>query len=160
MSSKSGRCSAVMWPVRRSTCSQGPGCQLQRTVVSPGSASFSRMARRMVKLRSVTSWASPVVHSFWRPSTVSGRTFIIGASPGLPLASGAAGILPGGVYGTFRTPPRATTCTLAGAPAEANGCEKNRKASVHSSRRTGAERKVCMRGQINAFGPPKQGFVF
>ena len=42
----------VIWPVVRSTSSQGPGCQIHRGAESPGRASFRRRARRIVKLRS------------------------------------------------------------------------------------------------------------
>ena len=43
--------------------------------LSLGKASLSLITRRTTKLRSVTSWASPVVHSFRTPSTSRARIF-------------------------------------------------------------------------------------
>ena len=48
--------------------SLGPGCEVQRSSVSVGRRSLIRRARLTVKLRSVTSWSSPIVHSCWRVS--------------------------------------------------------------------------------------------
>jgi hypothetical protein len=61
-----------MWPATRSTVIQGPGCQIQCGVKSVGRASLMCSARRMAKVRSVMSCASPVVHSFWQSSTEEG----------------------------------------------------------------------------------------
>ena len=87
-----------MWPVMRSTMSQGPGCQAQRTA-SPGRESLMWRARRMTKVRSVTSWTSPTVHSFWMPSTKSGADaeaggffgFVVGVGFGRGVGDLAAG---------------------------------------------------------------------
>src|ERR1035438_4701015 len=83
-----------MWPVCRSTSSHGPRCQTQvlaaRAVLAAGAGftldfslgpdfslspdlslgrlSLSLITRLTTKLRSVTSWLSPVVHSFTTPS--------------------------------------------------------------------------------------------
>src|ERR1700728_2625249 len=108
-----------MWPVTRSTESHGPGCQIQCGATSLGRASLSRSARRTVKVRSVMSWISPVVHSFWRSSTKRGRILRVEVSSAL-----VSGVASGWVYGTLRNAPSVTVWTL-GMAAESRRDEKS-----------------------------------
>ncbi len=124
-------CSAVTWPVTRSTSSHGPRCHTQwlaawadlSTSWSAGNASLSRITRRTTKLRSVTSCASPVVHSFSTPSTSRARILSASSPAAAPAGS------PAFEYGTFLAAPRTTVCVLRGAAraAAAARCKHRRR---------------------------------
>src|ERR1035437_3215008 len=115
-----------MWPVTRSTSNHGPRCHTQLLPagagftlglslspgLSAGRLSLSLITRLTTKLRSVTSWASPVVHSFRTPSTSRARTFSSFSAWAAPAGSPAL------EYGTFRAAPSTTTCALRGAAKE------------------------------------------
>jgi hypothetical protein len=79
-------------------------------------ASLTRITRRTVKLRSVTSCISPMVHSRCRSSTTSARTFSVVVSSFF-----SSGVTSGGVYGTLRTPPSVTTWIFGGLASFAAG---------------------------------------
>ena len=99
--------SAAMWPVTRSTGSQGPRCQTQCVLEfagsSPENSSLMPRTRRTTRLRTVNSCDSPMVHSLTVPSATRGR--ILRASSPVAAPAGSPSL----EYGTRRTTPRATT---------------------------------------------------
>src|SRR5208282_1180506 len=125
------------WPVTRSIISHGPRCHTQCSFaeVSPGSASLIRRTRLTTKLRSVTSWDSPVVHSFAEPSTISARIFNSFSPVAAPAGSPAFELC------TCFTPPRKTVCTLWPV---AEACETQLTETTAANTNAKNFRRMCM----------------